>query len=127
MAGHWALHGVGMFVVEERQTGQKLLEGWGPGSRRDGRALKSAGALPTTFVARDMPVEAARAAIDWSFATFEIERNRALASIVKTLRRRPWRGGSVRERTANIDLFGHAGELWVTQPRDLDGVTTRRR
>jgi hypothetical protein len=53
-------------------------------------------------------------AIDWSFATFEIERivhcidceNAASRAVARRL-------GARKDR--NIDLFGHAGELWVTQ------------
>ena len=47
MAGHWALHGFGLFVVEEKQTGRYVGRVvW------VGRALKSAGVSPRAFAAR---------------------------------------------------------------------------
>ena len=59
-------------------------------------------------------IKAARAAIDWSFATFEIDQivhcidceNAASQAVARRL-------GARKDRT--IDLFGHAGELWVTR------------
>ena len=72
MAGHWALHGVGMFVVEEKQTGRFagrvgpwLPPGW-PG-------FEVGWGIASEFRGKGYAVEAARASIDWSFATFEID------------------------------------------------------
>jgi RimJ/RimL family protein N-acetyltransferase len=90
MSGHWALHGFGMFVVEEKSSGQ--------------------------FVGR---VEAAGAAIDWVFVTFELDEighcidceNTASQAVARRL-------GA--EKGQRIDLFGHAADLWVTK-RDAWG------
>jgi RimJ/RimL family protein N-acetyltransferase len=59
-------------------------------------------------------VEAARAAIDWSFATFELDRimhcidreNAASQAVARRL-------GA--EKDGEIDLFGHLGDVWVTR------------
>ena len=51
MAGHWVLHGAGMFVVEEKSSGN-LPDGSGRGSRRAGPALKSVGVSQKNFAAK---------------------------------------------------------------------------
>jgi len=59
-------------------------------------------------------VEAARASIDWAFATFDVERivhcidreNTASQAVARRLGARPER---------DIELFGHTAELWVTR------------
>jgi RimJ/RimL family protein N-acetyltransferase len=59
-------------------------------------------------------VEAARASIDWAFATFELNRivhcidreNTASQAVARRL-------GA--ERQGETDLFGHAADVWVTR------------
>ena len=63
-----------------------------------------------------MRVEAARASIDWAFATFEIDR------IVHCIDRENTASQSVARRlgarsSREIDLFGHVADVWVTPPR----------
>jgi RimJ/RimL family protein N-acetyltransferase len=113
MAGHWALHGVGMFVVEEKQTGRFvgrvglwLPPGW-PG-------FEIGWGIATQFRRKGYAVEAARASIDWSFATFEIDQiihcidreNTASQAVARRL-------GAERQR--EIDLFGNLADVWVTR------------
>src|ERR1700744_5384564 len=71
MAGHWALYGIGMFAGEERGTGRHagrvgpwMPPGW-PGFEVDW-------GIASDFRGKGYAVEAASAAIDWSFATFWI-------------------------------------------------------
>ena len=116
MAGHWALHGAGMFVVEEKSTRQ---------IRRTGRAVVAAGlagfevgwGIAQEFRGKGYAVEAARASIDWAFATFEIDADRPLHRSRK--HRVTRRGAAARapERHREIELFGHVADVWVTRSR----------
>jgi RimJ/RimL family protein N-acetyltransferase len=66
------------------------------------------------FRGKGYATEAARASIDWAFATFETDRvihcidreNIASQNVARRL-------GAVNER--EIDLFGHLADLWVTR------------
>ena len=113
MAGHWVLHGVGMFVVEEKQTGKFagrvgrwFPPGW-PG-------FEVGWGIAREFRGKGYALEAARSAIDWSFATFELDEithcidceNSASQSVARRL-------GAKKGR--EIDLFGHAADVWVTR------------
>ena len=121
MAGHWVLHGAGMFVVEEKSPANSP-DASGRGSRRDGRALKSAGAS-REFRGKGYAVEAARASIDWAFATFEIDQivhcidceNVASQGVARRL-------GAEKDR--KIELFGHVADLWVTSRDGWNGWLT---
>lgn len=73
LVGHWQLLGYGMFVVEERETGAFVgrvgalqPEGW-PG-------FEIGWAIAAEATGKGYATEAARAAIDWSFANFGPER-----------------------------------------------------
>jgi RimJ/RimL family protein N-acetyltransferase len=103
MSGHWALHGAGMFVVEEKKTGRfagRVGPWFPPGIASD-------------FRGKGYAVEAARASIDWCFATFELDQilhcidceNTASQAVARRL-------GA--EKQGEIDLFGHAADVWVT-------------
>ena len=73
MAGHWALHGFGMFVVEEKSTG-KFAGRVGPWSPPGWPGFEVGWGIAREFRGKGYAVEAARASIDWVFATFEIDR-----------------------------------------------------
>jgi RimJ/RimL family protein N-acetyltransferase len=73
MAGHWALHGAGMFVVEEKTSG-KFVGRVGPWFPPGWPGFEVGWGIASGFRGKGYAVEAARAAIDWSFATFEIDR-----------------------------------------------------
>jgi RimJ/RimL family protein N-acetyltransferase len=112
MAGHWALHGVGMFVVEEKQTG-RFVGRVGPWLPRGWPGFEVGWGIASGFRGKGYAVEAARAAIDWSFASFELDRiihcidreNTASQAVARKL-------GA--EKQGQIDLFGHAADVWVT-------------
>lgn len=112
MAGHWALHGFGMFVVEEKSSG-KFAGRVGPWLPRGWPGFEVGWGIAREFRGKGYALEAARAAIDWSFATFEIERiihcidreNVASQAVARRL-------GA--EKTREVDLFGHVADLWVT-------------
>jgi RimJ/RimL family protein N-acetyltransferase len=73
LVGHWQLLGYGMFVVEERETGAFVgrvgalqPKGW-PG-------FEIGWAVTPEARGKGYATEAAEAAIDWSFSSFELER-----------------------------------------------------
>ena len=73
MAGHWVLHGAGMFVVEEKSSGT-FVGRVGPWFPPGWPGFEVGWGIAKDFRGKGYAVEAARAAIDWSFATFEIDR-----------------------------------------------------
>jgi RimJ/RimL family protein N-acetyltransferase len=113
MAGHWALHGFGMFVVEEKQTG-RFAGRVGPWSPAGWPGFEVGWGIASGFRGKGYAVEAARASIDWVFARFEIER------IVHTIRPENVASQNVARRLGatiegEVELFGHVTDLWVTR------------
>jgi RimJ/RimL family protein N-acetyltransferase len=113
MAGHWALHGAGMFVVEEKSTA-KFVGRVGPWFPAGWPGFEVGWGIAREFRGQGYAVEAARASIDWSFATFELDQimhcidceNTASQAVARRL-------GA--EKQGEIDLFGHVGDVWVTR------------
>jgi RimJ/RimL family protein N-acetyltransferase len=112
MAGHWALHGAGMFVVEEKSSGT-FVGRVGPWFPPGWPGFEVGWGIAKEFRGQGYAVEGARAAIDWSFATFEIDRiihcidreNAASEAVARRL-------GA--EKQGETDLFGHVADVWVT-------------
>jgi RimJ/RimL family protein N-acetyltransferase len=112
MAGHWALHGAGMFVVEEKRSGTYVGR-VGPWFPPGWPGFEVGWGIASDFRGKGYAVEAARAAIDWSFATFELDQimhcidheNTASQAVARRL-------GA--EKGREIDLFGHVADVWVT-------------
>lgn len=112
MAGHWVLHGFGMFVVEEKSSGQ-FVGRVGPFFPPVWPGLEVGWGIAKEFRGKGYAVEAARAAIDWSFTTFDLERivhcidreNAASQSVARRL------GASNEGETI---LLGHPCDLWIT-------------
>jgi RimJ/RimL family protein N-acetyltransferase len=71
--GHWQLLGYGLFVVEERATGA-FLGRVGPLEPPGYPGFEIAWSLAPAARGKGYAQEAARAAIDWSFAHFPLER-----------------------------------------------------
>jgi len=113
MSGHCILHGVGMFVVEEKATGQ-FVGRVGPWFPPGWPGFEVGWGIGPEFRGKGYASEAARAAIDWSFATFELDRiihcidreNTASQAVARRL-------GA--ERQDEFDLFGHLADIWVTE------------
>src|ERR1700733_10145566 len=113
MAGHWLLHGAGMFVVEEKSTG-KFAGRVGPWAPQDWPGFEIGWGIAREFRGKGYAVEAARAAIDWAFASFESDQvihcidreNTASQGVARRL-------GAKNER--EMDLFGKAADIWVTR------------
>jgi RimJ/RimL family protein N-acetyltransferase len=115
MAGHWVLHGVGMFVVEEKQT-RRFVGRVGPWSPPGWPGFEIGWGIARAVRGKGYAVEAARAAIDWAFATYEIDEiihcidqeNIASQGVARRL-------GA--EKGRQIGLFGHAADVWMTSRR----------
>jgi len=73
IVGHWQLLGFGLFVVEER-AGGAFLGRVGPLRPPGYPGLEIAWGLAHAARGKGFAVEAARAAIDWSFETFPLTR-----------------------------------------------------
>jgi RimJ/RimL family protein N-acetyltransferase len=120
MAGHWVLHGAGMFVVEEKSS-SKFAGRVGPWSPPGWPGFEVGWGIAKEFRGKGYAVEAARASIDWAFTTFEIDRivhcidreNTASQAVARRLGARPER---------DIELFGHPSELWVTRREAWSGA-----
>ena len=112
MAGHWALHGVGMFVVEEKSSGT-FVGRVGPWLPPGWPGFEIGWGIANGFRGKGYAIEAARASIDWAFATFEIDEivhaidreNTASQHVARRL-------GAEKQR--EFELFGHAADIWVT-------------
>ena len=72
IAGHWALHGFGMFAVEEKSSG-RYVGRVGPWSPPGWPGFEVGWGIARECRGKGYAVEAARASIDWVFATFEID------------------------------------------------------
>jgi RimJ/RimL family protein N-acetyltransferase len=112
MSGHWALHGAGMFVVEEKSSG-KFAGRVGPWFPPAWPGFEVGWGIAKEFRGKGYALEAVRAAIDWAFATFELDRiihcidreNAASQAVARRL-------GA--EKQGETDLFGHVADVWVT-------------
>jgi len=109
----WAADGFGMFVVEEKASGT-FVGRVGPFYPPVWPGFEVGWGVASEFRGKGYAVEAARAAINWSFATFEldrivhcIDRENAASQVVAR------RLGAHQE--GETMLLGHACELWVTR------------
>jgi RimJ/RimL family protein N-acetyltransferase len=113
IAGHWALHGAGMFVVEEKASG-RFVGRVGPWFPPGWPGFEVGWGIASDFRGKGYAVEAARAAIDWVFATFELDHiihcinpeNTASQAVARRL-------GA--EKRGETDLFGRVEDVWVTK------------
>jgi RimJ/RimL family protein N-acetyltransferase len=119
MAGHWALHGFGMFVVEEKSSG-KFAGRAGPFYPPVWPGFEVGWGTAPEFRGKGYAVEATRASIDWSFATFELDQivhcidpeNVASQAVARRL-------GAVKEGVTT--LLTHPCDLWVTYRSEWRG------
>jgi len=113
MAGHWALHGFGLFVVEEKQTG-RYVGRVGPWFPAGWPGFEVGWGIARNFRGKGYAVEAASASIDWTFACFEIDK------IVHPIRPENVASQKVAQRLGatierQVELFDHVVDLWVTR------------
>jgi RimJ/RimL family protein N-acetyltransferase len=112
MAGHWALHGFGMFAVEEKSSG-RYIGRVGPWSPPGWPGFEVGWGIDTKFRGKGYAAEAARASIHWVFATFETDDLiHCIESVNAPSQGVARRLGARKDRA--IDLFGQAADIWVT-------------
>ena len=117
LTGHWQMLGYGMFVVEERETGDFLGRA-GPLQPHGWPGFEIAWALTAGARGKGYATEAAQAAIDWSFTSLSIERiisiihpaNQASQSVARRL-------GEVRTNE-HFSPFGEQCEIWQLERLD---------
>lgn len=112
MAGHWAIHGAGMFAVEEKLSGRFVgrVGPWYPPAWPD---FEVGWGIAREFRGKGYAAEAARAAIDWAFSNF------AIAQVIHCIDRENAASQGVARRLGaskqkQIELFGHPADMWVT-------------
>src|SRR6266404_58506 len=113
MSGHGVLHGVGVFVVEEKSS-RKFVGRVGPWFPPGWPGFEVGWGIAKEFRGKGYALEAARASIDWVFATFELDQilhciDRDNAPSQNVARRL----GA--EKQHEIDLFGKVADSWVTR------------
>lgn len=113
MAGHWALHGFGMFAVEEKAS-SRYVGRVGPWYPPEWPGFEVGWGIAKEVRGRGYAVEAARAAIDWVFENLTVDRivhcidpiNVASQGVARRL-------GAVIEGQSS--LSGDEIDLWVTR------------
>ena len=113
IAGHWALHGFGMFVVEEKSSGTYAGR-VGPWCPPGWPGFEVGWGIAKQFRGQGYAVEAARAAIDWTFTNLDIDRiihcinpeNLASQGVARRL------GATIDGQTT---MSGDVVDLWVTK------------
>jgi RimJ/RimL family protein N-acetyltransferase len=119
MAGHWALHGFGMFVVEEKSSGT-FVGRVGPWSPPGWPGFEVGWGIAKEFRNKGYAVEGARAAIDWTFANLEVDgiihcinpENAASQGVARRL------GAMIDGQTT---MSGDVVDLWVTRRKQWNG------
>jgi RimJ/RimL family protein N-acetyltransferase len=119
ISGHWALYGFGMFAVEEKSSGQYIGR-VGPWCPPGWPGFEVGWGIAREWRGQGYAVEAARASIDWVFATFEIDEIiHCIESVNAPSQAVARRLGARRE--GEVDLSGKINERWVTSRRAWAG------
>jgi RimJ/RimL family protein N-acetyltransferase len=112
MSGHWALHGYGMFVVEEKVSG-KFVGRVGPWYPPTWPGFEVGWGIAKEFRGKGFATEATRASIDWVLENLAVDR------IVHTIKPDNTASQSVAQRLGatiegQAEVFGNTVDLWVT-------------
>jgi RimJ/RimL family protein N-acetyltransferase len=119
ISGHWALHGFGMFAVEEKSSG-RYVGRVGPWQPAEWPGFEVGWAIARESRGKGYAEEAARASINWAFATFDI------GEVIHCIRadNTPSQGVARRlgaQKDGVIDLFGKPVDRWVTSRATWQG------
>ena len=120
ISGHWALHGFGMFAVEEKSSG-RYIGRVGPYYPPGWPGFEVGWGIARECRGHGYAVEAARAAIDFVFANFTVDRiihcidpaNVASQAVARRL-------GAVNEGPGKLE--GDVVDIWVTTRERWCGV-----
>ena len=123
ISGHWALHGFGMFAVEEKSSG-RYVGRVGPWCPPGWPGFEVGWGIARECRGKGYAVEAARVSIDWVFATFEIDEIIHCIEAVNAPSQAVARRLGAR-REGEVDLSGKTNERWVTSRRAWAGQIER--
>ncbi|MGY4475394.1 GNAT family N-acetyltransferase [Bradyrhizobium sp. USDA 3364] len=112
ISGHWVLYGFGMFAVEEKSSA-RYIGRVGPYCPPEWPGFEVGWGIAKECRGKGYAVEAARAAIDWVFANFTLDRiihcidpaNVASQAVARRL-------GAVNEGPGRLE--GDVVDIWVT-------------
>jgi len=113
IAGHWALHGFGMFAVEEKSS-SRYIGRVGPYCPPEWPGVEVGWGIAKEYRRKGYAVEATRAAIDFVFDNFTVDRiihcidpvNAASQAVARRL-------GAENEGPGRLE--GDTVDIWVTQ------------
>ena len=117
LVGHWQLLGYGLFVVEDRGTGA-FLGRVGPLQPINWPGFEIAWAIVPEARGRGYAVEAARAAIAWSFTRFAPDRIISIIDPANEPSRRVARHLGERITGESFAPFGRPCDLWAMSLED---------
>jgi RimJ/RimL family protein N-acetyltransferase len=117
LTGHWQMLGHGMFVVEERATGA-FLGRIGPLAPEGWPHFEIAWALVRAACGKGFAQEAARAAIDWSFETFALDRIISIIHPLNIASRRVAERIGERRTAEQFTPFREPCDIWKMQRED---------
>jgi len=117
LVGHWQLLGYGMFVVEERSTGD-FLGRVGPLQPPDYPGFEIAWGLAPAARGKGYATEAARAAIDWSFERFGLTRIVSLIHPLNAASRRVAERLGERRTDERFAPFHDLCDIWEMRRAD---------
>ncbi len=117
LAGHWQMLGYGMFVVAERASGA-FVGRVGPLQPRGWPGFEVGWALAPAFRGKGYAVEAAVAAIDWSFETFPLERIISIIDPRNLASRRVARLVGERRTAERFAPFRDSCDIWEVRRGD---------
>ena len=117
LIGHWQLLGYGMFVVEERATGA-FLGRVGPLQPPGFPGFEIAWGLTPAARGKGYAAEAARAAIDWSFARFPLARIISLIHPDNAASQRVAARLGERRTAERFAPFGDLCDVWELRRED---------
>jgi RimJ/RimL family protein N-acetyltransferase len=120
LVGHWQLLGHGMFVVEER-AGGAFLGRVGPLRPPGYPGFEIAWGLAPAARGKGYAVEAARAAIDWSFETFGLDRIISIIHPDNAASRRVAERLGERRTAERFAPFGDLCDIWEMSRGDWRG------
>lgn len=117
LIGHWQILGHGMFVVEERETGA-FVGRIGPLAPPGWPDFEIAWGLAASACGKGYAQEAARAAIDWSFQNFPLERIISIINPLNVASQRVAERVGERRTTESFTPFREPCDIWELRRED---------